>query len=134
MEAMMNNIVLRMLAAGAFTVLALPVIAQSQQPFEPYEIPVPSTSSISYRMIDARRVGDGQIEVIVRTTGKISGDIYARKLVDCTRPRYQNRGEFETLEGLKTRTGYREWFRVVPDSTDEALYKAACERLTLLKP
>ena len=130
----MNNMASRMLAAGVLAVMALPATAQSQKPFEPYDIPVPSTSSLSYTMIDARRVGNGQIEVVTRATGKISGDLYVRRLVDCTRPRFQNRGESQTLEGLKIKTGSREWLRVAPGFTDEAVYKAACERLTLLKP
>ena len=130
----MNNMVPRMLVAGALAIFALPAPAQSQKPFEPYDIPVPSTSSLSYTMIDARRVENDQIEIITRARSKILGDLYVRRLIDCTRPRYQNRGESKTLEGLKTKTGYREWLRVTPGFIDEAVYKAACERLSLLKP
>ncbi len=129
---MMNYTVARMLAAGMLAVLALPATARSQKPFEPYDIPAPG--SLTYTMIDARRVGKGQIEVITRATGKISGNLYVRRLVDCTRRRFQIRGESETLEGLKTKTGYREWLQVPPGFTQEGVYKAACERLTLLKP
>jgi hypothetical protein len=134
MEAMMNNIVLRILAAGAFTALTLPVIAQSQQPFEPYEIPVPDGSALTVTMIDARRIRKSQFDVITRSTGKISGDLYVRQLVDCTQQRFQIRAEAETLEGLKTKTVSRDWLPVRPSlRTYAAVFKGACERLTLLK-
>ncbi len=132
---MTNNTVASMLAAGALTVLALPATAQSNKSFEPYDIPMPSTSSLIYTVINARRVGTGQIEVITRAAGKISGDLYEQRLVDCTRPRFQILGESATLKGLKNKTGgARVWLQLPAGFTTEVVYKAACERLTLLEP
>ncbi|MBM6584313.1 hypothetical protein ILT44_29395 [Microvirga sp. BT689] len=130
----MNNIVLTILAAGAFTALTLPVIAQSKQPFEPYEIPVPGGSPLTYTIIDARRVGKSQFDVITRSTGETSGDLYVRQLIDCTQKRFQIRAESDTLEGLKTKTVSRDWLQVRPSlRTYAAVFKGACERLILLK-
>jgi hypothetical protein len=117
-------------------VLALIVLLESPalaQRALPYDIPNPS--ALTYTMISARRVASGRIEVVVHAKGKISGELYVRKLFDCTLPRLQELGQASTLEGLTTSRGSPgQWLPVTPGGTDAAVYRAACQELILLEP
>ena len=106
--------------------------ALGQKAFEPYDIPTPRTS-LTYTMLEAQQVGNNRVEVIYRATGTEAGDLFVRRLIDCNAPRFQPKGSSKTLEGLKTSKGFEEWLIVSPGHTDEAVYRASCQRLMLMQ-